>query len=287
MPRGRKLNVAKVCWWNRHFNFYSRSRPYSLKKRKLLISSIALLNWIIVLSYYLQTNKLVCWLGTNGLPYRTFLPFFIYHFITSYAVYFFQVVPREINTDRRNYSVDDQKFVPDTEYAARVRSSPNQYSYKGQWSDWSSEVHWKTESAGESPQKSAKKAAIISLIHHPQHVYSKRNPLATLFLFVLSTQIWHQTHLFRDWLRCSSLYVWWYHSYFCAMLLLKSKVLLSEYQTPVQPTAFSYNLNVVFVFLYPYRWKQSAFIPTPEPYFHTLYSDCQGDFKVSLACHMR
>ncbi|XP_062234338.1 interleukin-21 receptor [Platichthys flesus] len=26
-------------------------------------------------------------------------------------------------------------------------------------------------------------------------------------------------------------------------------------------------------------WRQRAFIPSPAPYFHTLYSDCQGDFK--------
>lgn len=31
-----------------------------------------------------------------------------------------------------------------------------------------------------------------------------------------------------------------------------------------------------------FRWKQSVFIPTPEPYFQTLYSDCHGDFKVGL-----
>lgn len=31
------------------------------------------------------------------------------------------------------------------------------------------------------------------------------------------------------------------------------------------------------------RWRKTAFIPTPAPYFHTLYSDCQGDFKVRLA----
>ena len=61
-----------------------------------------------------------------------------------------------INSDDLNYSVDDVKFVPDTEYAARVRSSPNQAHYKGQWSEWSSEVHWKMEAAvtGESPPNS-------------------------------------------------------------------------------------------------------------------------------------
>uniref|UniRef100_A0A8D3CR22 Uncharacterized protein n=1 Tax=Scophthalmus maximus TaxID=52904 RepID=A0A8D3CR22_SCOMX len=27
------------------------------------------------------------------------------------------------------------------------------------------------------------------------------------------------------------------------------------------------------------KWRPSSFIPSPAPYFHTLYSDCQGDFK--------
>ncbi|XP_014265244.2 interleukin-21 receptor [Maylandia zebra] len=40
---------------------------------------------------------------------------------------------------------------------------------------------------------------------------------------------------------------------------------------------------VLFVILICYapvkKWKQNVFIPTPAPYFHTLYSDCQGDFK--------
>lgn len=58
----------------------------------------------------------------------------------------------DINTDSMNYSMDDHEFVPDTDYAARVRSSPNGAFFKGEWSDWSSEVHWRTEAAlnGES-----------------------------------------------------------------------------------------------------------------------------------------
>lgn len=51
--------------------------------------------------------------------------------------------------------MDDENFEPDTEYAARVRSSPRQAHYMGQWSDWSSEVQWKMASAatGESGEK--------------------------------------------------------------------------------------------------------------------------------------
>ncbi|KAI9536804.1 hypothetical protein NQZ68_031112 [Dissostichus eleginoides] len=48
-------------------------------------------------------------------------------------------------------SVDDQHFDTDTEYAARVRTSPDQQHYKGEWSDWSPEVYWKTEAAVNDP----------------------------------------------------------------------------------------------------------------------------------------
>lgn len=58
-----------------------------------------------------------------------------------------QVMSRDINTVTTGFSADDKKFVPDTEYTARVRSSPNLAFYKGQWSDWSPEVHWRTEPA--------------------------------------------------------------------------------------------------------------------------------------------
>ncbi|XP_038591024.1 interleukin-21 receptor isoform X2 [Micropterus salmoides] len=120
------------------------------------------------------------------------------------------VVSHDINTDSTNYSVDDYEFVPDTEYAARVRSSPNEAFYMGEWSDWSSEVHWKTESA--------------------------ENDL--------------QPHTFVSGLG----------KVFIALCVMVPFVLLLCY-APVK------------------KWRQSAFIPTPAPYFHTLYSDCQGDFK--------
>lgn len=41
--------------------------------------------------------------------------------------------------------MESQKLAPDTEYAARVRSRPDQVNYGGEWSAWSSEVHWRTE----------------------------------------------------------------------------------------------------------------------------------------------
>ncbi|XP_029311659.1 interleukin-21 receptor [Cottoperca gobio] len=116
------------------------------------------------------------------------------------------VLSHYIEATSLNYSVDDHNFAPDTEYAARVRTSPNQVSYKGQWSDWSSEVYWETQSAV--------------------------NDLP--FVFGLGKVI---------------------------ILLVMVPIVLLFCYAPVK------------------KWRQSAFIPTPAPYFHTLYSDFQGDFK--------
>ncbi|XP_069011926.1 interleukin-21 receptor [Embiotoca jacksoni] len=110
----------------------------------------------------------------------------------------------DIKTGSTDYFVDNDKFLPDTEYAVKVRSSPNQVSYMGQWSDWSSEFHWKTEPVVKGSELGKK-----------------------VFLPI------------------------------CVSVLL---VVLLCY-SPVK------------------KWRQSAFIPTPAPYFHTLYSECQGDFK--------
>ncbi|KAM6964212.1 uncharacterized protein LKV04_020103 [Tautogolabrus adspersus] len=110
-----------------------------------------------------------------------------------------------------NYSVDDHEFLPDTEYSARVRSSPNQDYYKGQWGGWSSEINWRT------------KPSVNDLTSN-----TLRTRLAEKVFIPL-----------------------------CVMVLL---VLLLCY-APIK------------------KWRQKAFIPTPAPYFHTLYHDCQGDFK--------
>ncbi|XP_023150032.2 uncharacterized protein LOC111584916 isoform X1 [Amphiprion ocellaris] len=118
---------------------------------------------------------------------------------------------RDINTNTERCSVDDEWFVPDTEYAARVRSSPNMAFYQGQWSDWSAEVHWKTEPV--------------------EYSFS-----ANIFTSEVGKKVLIPL---------------------CVMALL---VILLCY-APVK------------------KWKQSAFIPNPAPYFDTLYTDCQGDFK--------
>lgn len=120
----------------------------------------------------------------------------------------------EINTDSMEFSVDDQQFAPYTDYAARVRTSPNQASYKGQWSDWSSEVHWTMESA--------------------VGVHAGRQP--NTYVFELGKVLIP----------------------LCVMVPL---VLILLCYTPVK------------------KWRQGAFIPTPAPYFHTLYTDYKGDFK--------
>ncbi|XP_076616710.1 interleukin-21 receptor [Chaetodon auriga] len=120
------------------------------------------------------------------------------------------VTSHDININSLNFSVDDEKLVPDAEYAARVRSSPNLAFYKGHWSDWSSEVHWKTDSA------------VIDIT--------------------------------------SNTFVPGLGKVFIPLCVMVPLIFLLCY-APVK------------------KWRQSAFIPTPAPYFHTLYSDCQGDFK--------
>ncbi|KAK7919752.1 hypothetical protein WMY93_011036 [Mugilogobius chulae] len=75
------------------------------------------------------------------------------------------------DADHETLTIQDDVFIPDSEYTAKVRSRPNNTTYKGYWSDWSTEIYWRT------------------------------------------------------------------------------------------------------------LWRQNIFIPTPEPYFHTLYTNYHGDFK--------
>ncbi|XP_028423239.1 interleukin-21 receptor isoform X1 [Perca flavescens] len=119
------------------------------------------------------------------------------------------VLSHEINSDDKNYSVGNQNFVPDTKYTARVRSSPNQATYQGQWSDWSSELYWETESAVKDLPSNSFVSGLVKV-------------LVPLFMMV----------------------------------------------------------TFILLFCYaPFKCRKSAFIPTPAPYFDTLYRDCQGDFK--------
>ncbi|TNN04001.1 hypothetical protein fugu_001030 [Takifugu bimaculatus] len=113
----------------------------------------------------------------------------------------------EMTTESLNCKVRDEILIPGAEYGAQVRSSPNQVSYQGQWSDWSSEIHWKTEPAG----RAVTSAPLLS----------------GLRLEFLGAMV---------------------------LLLL---------------------LPVACVKM----WRRHAYIPTPAPYFHTLYNDYHGDFK--------
>nr|XP_020493279.1 interleukin-21 receptor-like isoform X2 [Labrus bergylta] len=123
----------------------------------------------------------------------------------------FSITSHTISVAITNYSVDDDKFLPDTEYSARVRSGPNQYYFQGQWSSWSSEINWSTKPTVDDLTSSTLKSRLAVMVFTP----------------------------------------------LCVTALL---VLLLCYG-PIK------------------KWKQNAFIPTPAPYFHTLYHDCQGDFK--------
>ncbi|KAM4715255.1 interleukin-21 receptor [Anableps anableps] len=118
-----------------------------------------------------------------------------------------------INGDSTTHSVEDENFDPGTEYAVKVRSSPNMHHYRGQWSEWSSEVLWRTEGVSNA-------VSAIGFISNLPVVFS-----------VL-----------------------------CAMVVL-----------------------VLICFSSVKKWRRSTFIPTPAPYFHTLYKDCHGDFKSWVA----
>ncbi|XP_061564220.1 interleukin-21 receptor [Cololabis saira] len=124
-------------------------------------------------------------------------------------------ITHDVSTDSTSYSLDDDKCLPDAKYAARVRSSPNMAHYKGQWSDWSSEVLWRTD----------------------PHAKGFPTNLLTFELRVLVVAL-------------------------CVLVTL----LLLCY-VPLK------------------KWRHSTFIPTPAPYFHTLYSHCQGDFKSWVVTH--
>ncbi|XP_028825908.1 interleukin-4 receptor subunit alpha isoform X2 [Denticeps clupeoides] len=51
---------------------------------------------------------------------------------------------KNIRIAERNLSVSKSNFDPESEYAAVVRSQPNQKYYTGVWSQWAPTVHWRT-----------------------------------------------------------------------------------------------------------------------------------------------
>ncbi|XP_070961830.1 interleukin-21 receptor [Oncorhynchus clarkii lewisi] len=104
-----------------------------------------------------------------------------------------------------NISVNNENFEPDTEYIVNVRSIPNQQQYQGQWSEWATEVRWRTD------------------------------PTQKVGEFPTNT--------------------------FTAILCVLVPVLLILCYIPIV------------------RLNKSTFIPTPAPYFQSLYADCEGDFR--------
>ncbi|XP_077359057.1 interleukin-21 receptor [Festucalex cinctus] len=113
-------------------------------------------------------------------------------------------------TYRTNYSVDDRDFETNTEYGTEVRSKPSGTNFKGQWSDWSQEVRWRTTLNNDSTVDGF-------LSKHGKTVFLASGVAATLVLML------------------------------CGALLK--------------------------------RWRRGAFVPTPAPYFQSLYGECHGDFK--------
>ncbi|KAM9773468.1 interleukin-21 receptor [Syngnathus typhle] len=113
-------------------------------------------------------------------------------------------------TDKTDYSVDDCDLEGNTEYTTRVRSKPSETHFKGQWSDWSQEVRWRTDSVTDSP---------------PDGFLSKQGKKIFLALGVTAT-----------------------------LALILGCALLK-------------------------KRRRDEFVPTPEPYFQSLYANCHGDFK--------
>ncbi|XP_029954185.1 interleukin-21 receptor [Salarias fasciatus] len=125
-----------------------------------------------------------------------------------------KVIWHNLSSDRTHVSVLDERFVAGAEYSARVRSSPSQFIYMGQWSDWSPELHWRAAKSA-APSEDPPGGEFLSDLGKKVFI-----PLSVIVLLVLL-------------LGCA----------------------------PVK------------------KWRRSVFIPTPAPYFDTLYSECKGDFK--------
>ncbi|KAI1896200.1 hypothetical protein AGOR_G00092360 [Albula goreensis] len=49
-----------------------------------------------------------------------------------------------IHSTNKSQYIAANNFESDTEYIAKVRSSPGQVRYKGQWSEWSTTIQWRT-----------------------------------------------------------------------------------------------------------------------------------------------
>ncbi|XP_034049847.1 interleukin-21 receptor [Thalassophryne amazonica] len=145
--------------------------------------------------------------------YEEYLPSFYLYYDLMYQMQYYRKGENDhakpLQLDKINFSLAETHLEPNTEYAVRVRSSPNQAYYMGEWSDWSPELQWKTKAA----------------VHDepPVTLDSSKKVLITL----------------------------------CVM----APIILILCYAPVK------------------KWRKRDFIPTPTPYFQSLYSDCQGDFR--------
>ncbi|CAL9698956.1 unnamed protein product [Knipowitschia caucasica] len=96
---------------------------------------------------------------------------------------------------------------PGSECVAKIRSCPNSQTYRGVWSDWSTEIYWKKP------------------------------------------------------------------------LLVKEVPLVFYLEKVIIPVCVLVPCLFVLCFIPLKKWRRTIFIPTPAPYFYTLYNDFQGDFK--------
>ncbi|KAG7492007.1 hypothetical protein MATL_G00010020 [Megalops atlanticus] len=81
--------------------------------------------------------------------------------------------------------IDAINFEPDTEYIAKVRSSPDQGYYQGQWSEWSPVVQWRTNASQDvSPPMNADVFLFIGSLALPVCVMA-----GLLFFLCLSPSI--------------------------------------------------------------------------------------------------
>ncbi|KAJ8399800.1 hypothetical protein AAFF_G00405300 [Aldrovandia affinis] len=119
-----------------------------------------------------------------------------------------------IHSHNKIQHIDGVNFESDTEYIAKVRSSPDQLYYKGQWSQWSTAVTWRTN-VSQDAAPSVK---------------------ADVFLFI--------------------------GSFFFLACLLAGVLVFLCFRPAVRC-----------------RIKPHSSVPTPVPYFQSLYSNYNGDFQ--------
>ncbi|KAJ8245764.1 hypothetical protein GJAV_G00260060 [Gymnothorax javanicus] len=90
---------------------------------------------------------------------------------------------KTIHSSNKTQQISDFHFVQAVDYIARVRSSPGQSFYRGEWSEWSSAVRWRTNV---SPDATPSAKAMLLLI-------GSCSFLLCLLLGILGFHRFHQT----------------------------------------------------------------------------------------------